>query len=113
MALEIIIIVLQMRKDGVDCLLNLYDLPTYVLNGVTYYFYGGLGWVTKERLAQSDIEKIEEIKEGLFTNKDVPKCEICPYNMGLNSGQKFPCGLQKCYISMFYNSYSEKLRSSS
>lgn len=22
---------------GVDCLLNLYDLPTYVLNGVTYY----------------------------------------------------------------------------
>lgn len=65
------------------------------------------------RLAQLDIEKIEEIKEGLFTNKDVPKCEACPYNTGLNSGQKFPCGLQKCYISMFYNSYSEKLRSSS
>lgn len=64
-------------------------------------------------LAQLDIEKIEEIKEGLFTNKDVPKCEACPYNTGLNSGQKFPCGLQKCYISMFYNSYSEKLRSSS
>ena len=41
---------------GVDCLLNLYDLPTYVLNGVTYYFYGGLGWVTKERLVSHRLE---------------------------------------------------------
>lgn len=69
--------------------------------------------MTKERLTQPDIEKIEEVKEAFFSHKDSTKCEICPYNMGLNSGQKFPCGLQKCYISMFYNSYSEKLRSSS
>lgn len=41
-------------------MLKLEGLKSKQENGITVYFYAGLGWVTEERLNQPDVAKNEE-----------------------------------------------------
>lgn len=44
-------------------MLKLEDLKSKQENGITLYFYAGLGWVTEERLNQPDVAKNEAVKD--------------------------------------------------
>lgn len=50
-------------------MLKLEGLKSKQENGITVYFYAGLGWVTEERLKQPDVAKNEAVKNagGLST----------------------------------------------
>ena len=71
-------------------------LQTKTEDGITYYFYAGLGWVTEERLSQPDIQEIEAYKKFMSDPANSHNCGSCPENKGYNG--KLPCGQQNCWV---------------
>lgn len=76
---------------------RLEKLNKKVENGVTLYFYPGLGWVTKERLQQSDVKVMEEYREFMCNPANSHNCDKCPENEHY-SGGKLPCGQYRCWV---------------
>lgn len=74
-----------------------YKLEKKKENGVTLYFYSGLGWVTEQRLTQPDIAEIEEYREFMSNPKNSHNCEACPENEHYTSCA-LPCGQQNCWV---------------
>ena len=64
------------------------------------YFHAGLGWVTKERLMQPDVQRIEEIKAFECNQENRYFCSECPHNRNFSDwGGNRPCGQQNCMVA--------------
>lgn len=68
-------------------MLKLENLKTKNENGMTLYFYAGLGWVTEERLNQPDVAKNEAIKDFDCNPENSHCCADCPHNRNFRIGK--------------------------
>ena len=82
-------------------MLKLEGLKSKQENGITLYFYAGLGWVTEERLNQPDVAKNEAVKDFDCNPENSGKCSGCPHNIGCSDwGGNRPCGQQHCWVDV-------------
>jgi hypothetical protein len=84
-------------------MLKLENLKRKKENGMTLYFYAGLGWVTAERLSQPDVAENEAVKDFDCNPENSRKCSDCPHNRNFSDWQdKLPCGQWHCWVDVTY-----------
>lgn len=82
-------------------MLKLENLKTKNENGMTLYFYAGLGWVTEERLNQPDVAKNEAIKDFDCNPENSHCCADCPHDRNFSDWQdRLPCGQYHCWVDV-------------
>lgn len=83
-------------------MLKLEGLKSKQENGITVYFYAGLGWVTEERLNQPDVAKNEAVKDfDCNPEKNSHCCSDCPHNRNFSDWQdRLPCGQYHCWVDV-------------
>lgn len=80
-------------------MLKLEGLKSKQENGITVYFYAGLGWVTEERLNQPDVAKNEAVKDFDCNPENSHCCSDCPHNRNFSDWQdRLPCGQYHCWF---------------
>lgn len=91
------------EPKGVENMLKLENLKKKNENGMTLYFYAGLGWVTAERLSQPDVAENEAVKDFDCNPENSRKCSDCPHNQNFSDWQdKLPCGQWHCWVDVTY-----------
>lgn len=54
----------------------------------------------------------EEKKQFMFDEKNIRKCDDCPYNIGAKNyspDYRLPCGQQNCWVSVACHPYDYKI----
>lgn len=91
-----------MRREGKERIKELKStLDHKVEDGLDYWWYPGIGWLSNENLTRGikDILEREATIEFLYNPDNSMNCYECPRNQG-QTGDCYPCGQYNCWVDV-------------